>query len=503
MVLTLTIGGVAKTIQRGSLSISQTANGRTTASFSVLSAEGSYRPALDAEVIIEDDGTRIFGGLIDRPRERGPLNGAHTAIVTAVSAVDFHAYAERRYVNETLAAGTLKAKLTTLVSTYLAAYGVTLDAGQVVGPSLPALTYEYRQLTDVLNELATLTADAGEPYVWRISPLKVLRLYQPSTTAAPFDILTNTPAQVTGDIEVETHREHYANKIILKVPPKSEAGHVETFTGNGVTSTFTLQYTPTKLYGHILVATGGGETLGVTGDSPVQWTYDTVTNTITRTAGVPPNGEVYTLYFDGVYSGQATASDAAEIAAHGLWERVVTVESVPSNTTAQALADGYLATSIYATQTVKYRTLDAGLAPGQTQTITVPRRNLAATAIITDVVTRDYGKNRLDRTVTAIVDNAKTNLGRGWRDVYKLWAGDQSGGSSATGTGAGSPTKGGPGAPFTAVQFNDSGVFGGDAAFIYYKNQNSIVCGGGGSSITAFLYESCQVFGYDTHIADP
>jgi hypothetical protein len=501
----LTIGGTTKQFRAGTFHLTQTANGRSTLAFTVESTDGSYRPAQDAEVIVTEDGTRIFGGLLDQPREKGLVAGANAAIATAISAVDFNHYAERRYVNETLAAGTLKSMLTTLVTTYLSAYGVTLDAGQVNGPTLPEMVFKYRRVDDALSDLITLTADFGQPYVWRIDPFKVLKAHQPSTTAAPFNVVgTSLPiANVVGDIEIDSVRDkRYANKVIVTVPPKSEFGRQESFTGNGTQGPFTLQYTPTKLYGHILVQSGGAETLGNAGESPIQWSYDSVTNSISREAGATTNGEVYTLYFDGFYAGVGIASDAAEIAARGIWEKVIVVENVPSDTTAQAIADGELAKSIYVTQKVTYRTDTAGILPGQTQTINVPRRNINATAVISDVVIQDVGKNLLRRTVTAMTDGAQTNIGRGYRDVVKQWSSDKTGtgvGSVSTGTGGSAATA--PGSPFTSVQFNREGAFGGDAQFTFDEYSDSIVCGGGGSSITATNAVSCQVFGHDNHIA--
>lgn len=123
MALVLTIAAVTKTLRAGTLHISQTANGRATASFNIVSDDASYRPALNAEVILTENGTPIFGGLIERATEVGVLDGALVGIVTRVSAVDYHTYTDRRLVVLTIAAGTLKAALTTLTSTYLATYG--------------------------------------------------------------------------------------------------------------------------------------------------------------------------------------------------------------------------------------------------------------------------------------------------------------------------------------------------------------------------------------------
>jgi hypothetical protein len=481
-------------------------NGRTTAGFSLVSFDGSYRPAMDAEVIIEEDSDRVFGGLIERVTERGFHGGAKPAIETLVSAGDFTAYTDRRYVNETIPAGSLKAALI-VVTTYLAGYGVTLDAGQATGPTLPELVYAYRPLTEVLNELSTLTAQFGEQFAWTIDSFKVLSMRQPSTVPASFNLIGNLLPDVLGDIEVEPKRDHFANRVIVKVPAKSEENHEETFTGDGSTTVFPLQFVPTSTRGYVTYDTTQYETLNLTGDAdPAMWTLDPGTNTITRNIGAPALGAPISIIFTGTFEGLGQADDlpsqAAPPAGVGLWEKVVVVDSVPTDATAQSLADAYLAQALTATQSVRYKTFAAGLVPGQTQTLTIPARNLSGVGVITDVVTRD-NQNTLIREVALDV-SAETNLGRrGWRDVYKDWLGDKAGETSGVSAGDGGVHSVGPGGPNRAVQFNDAGRFGGDADFIYYKTENSVVGGGGGSAITATGgFESCQVWGYDNHITD-
>lgn len=500
MALVLTIAAVTKQWKSGSLTISQTANGRATASFSVVSADESYRPAIDAEVLFIEDGTRIFGGLIDRPRERGIVVGVD-GIVTSVNVVDFNVYTEWRYVNETIPAGTLKAALTTLVNNYLDDYGVTLHGSQVDGPTLPELTYEYRQLSDVLNELVTLTADSGQPYVWSIDPFKVLRMYQPSTTSAPFNITSDNPPELFGDIEVESSRDGYANRIIVRVPTKTEFDRRETFTGDGVTTTFQLQYTVLKHYGHILVGSGGGETFGLAADGG-QWTLDPDANTITRNVGPTVNGETYILQFDGSYTGLGIAEDAGEIASVGLRERVIQIENVPTDTTAQAIADGELAKRLIVAKRAQYKTFETGLKPGQSQTINLPRRNINVTAVLSDVVIRDLADTRIMRTVTAVVDNAQTNVGSGWRDTIKQWSNDKSGSSAALAvSSSGTPTNAAPGGIEGSVQYRKSNAFGGSVDFIFDEDTNSLTMGTS-CTITAVNPDSCMALGYDCHVTD-
>lgn len=475
----ITIGGVSKDLQRGTLEIRKTANQRGTASFEIASTDGSYRPALDAEVVITIDGTRVFGGLVDRPSERGVFRGGpNSSIKTKVNCYDFNHYAERRFVEGTIAAGSLKSKLQSLVAEYLAVFGVSLDAGQVDGPSLPEQKFNFVRLSDVFSELVALTADFGQPYAWRIDDFKVLRFFQPSTTSAPFNLDADAE-QVEGDVQVETTRDHYANRVFLKVPAKQQNGRIESFTGDGSTSTFPLQYTPTKLYGHILSpSTGGGETLGGEMDGG-QWTYDPASNAITRNLGAPPVGNVFDLYFDGIFEGTETAEDPSAVTSP--WEKVVVVEEVPEGTTAQALADGYLAAALPPTRRVKYRTRTSGLLPGQSQAVTIPKRGLSDTLVITDVVIKDYLKTEITYDITAVFDS-ETNLDRGWQDLYKVWRGDKLGAGtqapSTVSTGAGGVnTSLGAAPPLQSFQFNRNYRFGGRIEALYHEQSATAMFG--------------------------
>jgi hypothetical protein len=507
MTFALTIGGTPKKLQAGSLSIRKVANGRSTASFQLDSNNRSYRPPIDAAVTMSVNGVPLVGGLIDRPAEAGLLRGSRPGIRTTVNVVDFTAYTEWRYVNETFPAQTLKQRLLAIVTNYLGDYGVTLHGSQVNGPTLPSMGYEDVLVFEVLNDTVKLTADSGQPFVWKLSDTKVLRGFQPSTQLAPFNLVgDNLTPYVIGDVEVEPSNDGKANKVVVKVAPKSQDGRTESFLYGTDPYPFVLQYTPTKLYGHILlgispIGSGGGELLGPVGTVPTQWEYDAITNSMTRTAGAPTVGETYTLYFDGVFNGRWEATDPSWTSTPASRrQKVLTIESIPDGTTGQALADNELAKSLTGPIFVKYTTWQNGLEPGQQQTINIPARNVNADGVITEVVIRDQF-DHLEYSVTVVVDDAQTNLDRMWENVYRIWAGDKSGGSGVTTVGAGGVSSGGPAAPFQSVQFNNTGAFGGDEAFTFNKEGKTLV-GGELSSITAIAAEAGIVFGYDCHVAD-
>ena len=521
MAFALTIGGVTQTMQGGSLHVSRTANGQNTFSCNILWETGGTRPTLGADVVLTQDGTAIYGGLLDSFTEQGIDNTLSTvAAIIGINVVDYNLYAQRRFVRKTLtaslAAGTLKSQLTTLVATYLATFGVTLDPAQVDGPSMPSFTFDKPvRLDDFFNQLATTTANAGDIYSWEIDASKVFRMFDPSTRSAPFDISGAPPyADIINDVVVEDTLGDFANRIIIDVDAVSEDGHVETFIGDGVTSTFPLTYTLTKGYGIIhrfVTSTGavsGGETFGTkdvdfdADGNPTQWWYDPATNTITRNIGASESGYTYKLTFDGTYDPSWSAEDAASIASVGLWEKVITLSSLPPDTTGQALADAYLAKALVPTATVKYPTLVNGFAPGQSQNITIAARNISGRAVVTEIETTDVG-DQLHHDITLTIDLARTNLDRAWRDVWKKMFTDNGGaGGGGASVGAAGPSSLGPAPPDDSVQYNNGdGKFGGKSTFTFKKDQNSVICGDA-SSITATSFDSCQVFGNNCHIAD-
>lgn len=222
------IGGFDRLIDPG-WEVTRAANNRAALRASILSEDGSYRPALDEEVTIQyplpagegggmgpfllfggnpGGGVEIeFAGFITGLEEAGLKDNVDYPIRTSIQAADYNALSERRHVSETLPAGTLKSMLQVIVG-YLP--GIALDGAQVDGPMLSGQKFEDVKVKDVLD---ALTTQAGG-YVWEINDLKLLRAYQPGTFPAPFNIDANTKT-VTG-VRVTPTREGYANRVIVR-----------------------------------------------------------------------------------------------------------------------------------------------------------------------------------------------------------------------------------------------------------------------------------------------
>lgn len=191
------------------------------------------------------------------------------------------------------------------------------------------------------------------------------------------------------------------------------------------------------------------------------------------------------------------AENFTESALRGHRDAYFVLSDIPAQSDAQAFVDAEVAWRSIPKRVVRYQTFYSGLQPGMSQVISVPSRNVDETGVITEIVTRDFGWDRLIREVTVTVDASLTNLGRTFGDVYRTWARDDVGTAS---TGQVQSTTLSPALPDKSVQFNDAGKFGGDAAFIYYKDSNSLAMGGGGTAVTAAAHESCGAFGYNVQV---
>jgi hypothetical protein len=130
------------------------------------------------------------------------------------------------------------------------------------------------------------------------------------------------------------------------------------------------------------------------------------------------------------YLPQRIYDDATEIAAHGVWQKVVEVPAETLSAGVDALGAAYLAQSLPITKRVTYTTQTDGLRPGQLQTITLPFRNLDHTFLITDIDVSDVGPDLLQYAVTAIEGSVYRP---GWRQV--LQAAFAGGGSASLAAG--------------------------------------------------------------------
>lgn len=403
------------------------------------------RFSLGQTVTVTENGVRVFGGYVTGVRERGLCGPNTDDLVVEIQATSYELNAQRRVITTEFSAGSpadsLSDALASLVTDYFGVVGVSLHPSQATGPDLPYLSFQ-RARGDAL--IRTIAESLG--YLWSIDYQNQLRAWLPGDIAAPDDYDEDVnPELLTGDIEVEKHLQNgYANRVILVGAPIAVPDYVDLFTGDGVTDTFDLTYDVVSTYGYV-VNNGIAETLRETSGAfgSADWVVDRVARTITRDAGAPANGKPISITYNGLFVPSATAEDAGEIAALGLYEHLEEVTSVPENLSAQQYADAILAQKIASKdEIVIVKTRRLGFHPGQTMAMTSPTRELTGTYLLTQVDTgAEVDGVRLIRSITAT--KSQNNL-HDWRKVLQQWSQNTSttssvvsGGSTTQGQGLG------------------------------------------------------------------
>lgn len=428
MSVTITIGGTTYAIRNGSTMINEVANGKSTLDCIVDTTTGTFRPAIGQEIVVTENSTIIFGGIITEPAESSMTDsGAQNPYwQTTIHAEDYSLYATRRFVTGSRNTELLKTRLTWLINNYLDDYGVSMHPGQQDGPVLNPIVYEDRRTDDVLNELAVLSTTLSGTYMWQIDTSKRLLVELSSVLTAPFNV-TDSDQNAIGDITVEPIQSDYANKIILRA---GSGVHdvTDTFTGDGATSKFALTMPFVSNVFGFIYNNAVAETFAVQGtgfDNAVYWLYDPSDNTINRVAGAGPPANTNPISI--TYQAQfpiRIVSDAGAAAADVV-ERVLEEPDVFNKTTAQSLADAYL--DIYNQQfsQIRYTTTQIGIHPGMSQTVTKANRNINSSCLVTEVTTRHIDGPHWIREVILTVGTVFSTHGGTWRDTIKQWNGSE------------------------------------------------------------------------------
>ena len=180
--ITLTIDSIDKTniINWKSLNIKNVLTTQVdTCKFTTKGYEGhQYIPEVGREVIITHSGTRIFGGVIVRRKQRTDANVMN---VYDVDCVDFTRLLDGKLVNQTYQDTTVDAIIADIISTYTTGFTTV----NVNNPTQVAfVAFRYQNVSACLKALADLTK-----YQWYVDYTKDVHMFAKGDEIAPRDII--------------------------------------------------------------------------------------------------------------------------------------------------------------------------------------------------------------------------------------------------------------------------------------------------------------------------
>jgi hypothetical protein len=411
----------------------------------VVRAGTSYRPTVGQLVRIQDDSVDVFFGTVYEVEEAPVVDFQHNHF--HVKAVGLEYYASVVPINNIIPAGTLKSQVQYLAA-YIVSHGVGFDSGMATGPTNPAIAAPWKSIAEGLD---LVMAAAGAEWAWSVNTNGQLTAAENAVTAAPF-ALTSTNSRIRA-LRTKQTKAGYANSVWI-VYGEGQEPATQSWTGDGVLTTFSLNYTPVGIPATV-VENGATLPVGlVGGDTAPVWNYNATLNRLERTGGALPNGQVLTWTGTAQFPAALYVSDSTGIGLYAEHSVVLQHPTIYDYDAALAIGTGELARRTGIVRQLTADTFFAGLLPGQAVTVTATAYDLSAVAFlitslrVRHVLKKPNGQHLFRYSIAGVEGNA-TRLN--WRDYFAAKptsAGTGASGSIGTGGTGGSPTVTITGAPF-------------------------------------------------------
>jgi concanavalin A-like lectin/glucanase superfamily protein len=411
-----------------------------------------YRPALGDTLSVAYGAIAVWAGEIDDTDE-GPFENAEmdTGVKTDLTVQDWHALPERIDFVGTIAAGTsLRTAFATILVAGLDVFGIGLDAAAFGSlPNGPNLTTDVTcdgSVLDAFNKLQALTG-----YIWRIDPVKVLKVREPGFESCGFSLAdADTSPGVIGAVRVRRRRTtNYVNRVRLTCGPSGPGDPItQTWNGDGVSTSFALDglnVPASNVPPGVVVVDGVPYPLWPvpTGFADaITWDYATAGGTITFTgtsAAVATGATHIVLIYTPMFPFVVTYEDPVDVlmppAGHGPYTLRATAAEILNYAEGLAAAQALVRIGVSEPIEVTVRTDKGPAYPGQSIALSFAERGVAGTFMVTGCTMELAVDGCLEYALTC-VDG--TEAGESWLDFFKGRSASSGGGTIAvTSSGSG------------------------------------------------------------------
>ncbi len=410
------INGVDRSdyIGEGSIRVSSTTNSRSTAAFCLIN-DGSrphFVPAIDDEVIIYDQTTRVFAGTIESFDDHAYYG--RLPDLFEVKCTDYGVLCDRRIANFFFTyawAANAYTIISGLVYRFLDGTGITFvpPTPVGVGPAytigfMPGITAPAITVSEFLNNICKRIN-----YDWRIDYWKNLHIFPKESgyTPAPF-ALDDTLGNHT-ELHVVSTRGQYRNRQGVKssrigldiwtdIFPRDFYWFSQVWTPG---QTIFIWPTTFPLFAKPIISLNGVEQLvgemlpGDVLDEPEAtfWFRKNTTGIYKAGSWIDPTANTIEVKYPSILPPVVWMQDDAEIALRGKFEAVEDGKGVVSYNDALQLAAGMLARGKVIPINATWKTMRSGLEPGQSITIQSTYPAIDSSILIESVDLDEVGKS--------------------------------------------------------------------------------------------------------------
>lgn len=390
------IDGVDKStlVDFGTLKTSDQINAAAdTCSFSIKEyGSQTFRPDVNAEIIVNVDSTRRFGGVIVDVEQA--LEG-HSVISHRINCKDWTQHLDRENVTERYEGNTVQEIILDLIDRYADHYGFTGNGVQGSTLDVASIAFGEITLSECFNKLARLTG-----YSWYVDNFKDVHFFAKNDEDAPFDLATNSDNFIFDSLVIKSDLAQIRNRVKIRGGDARGSVRTKKWAGDAESDIFSTDHKFAEL--PTVKVDGVSKTVGVdflNEDTDYECMWNFQQKYIRFTAGnVPPAPtapDITNIDITGIPLRPIIVQkqDNDSIIKYGLYEFVKYNDSLKTNDEALQFAQTEL--DIYAGK-IKgghFQTYTGGLKSGQTMNINIPERGVNEDFLIQGVTFHQISKD--------------------------------------------------------------------------------------------------------------
>jgi hypothetical protein len=369
-------------------------------------ADADWFPAVNDEIIINDDGERIFGGAITSISKKATVVNQ---LELSVECTDFSFYLDRRLILERFRNRTINFIFNFLLDKY-DTDGFTMNNVMGGDQSIGSISFNRITLSEAIQKLADSIG-----YSWYVDYNKDIHFFPKNAEPAPFELTDTSNNFIWDSLEITENISQIRNAVFVEGGEERGNERTEEFTASGDTDERTY-YRLAHKFAETPTVTVNGTPVDVgaeflTDDSTVdaQWSFQEKYIRFTE-GNIPALNDDIVVVGIPLFPVIVRVQSPPSIAEFGEWEFVVRDNSIRSRDEGLDRARAELESYKRGLNEGKFRTYTAGLRAGQVITINSDIRGINEQFLIQRVTystrTQDSGEYNVQlatlRTVTLI-----------------------------------------------------------------------------------------------------
>jgi hypothetical protein len=368
-------------------------------------ADSVWQPEVDDEIIVNDNGTRIFGGAITSITKRTEVVNY---IDYQIECTDWSFYLDRRLVLERFRNRTIDYIIDFLLDKY-DTDGFTMN--NVFGEqTIGSISFNRITISEAIQKLADATG-----FSWYVDYHKDIHFFPKNAQPAPFNLTDTSNNFIWNSLEVENNITQIRNAVFVEGGEERGNERTEEFVATGSSEDRRYYRLANKFAETPVVevnstpVTVGVEFLDNDALFQAQWSFQEKYIRFTD-GNIPAVNDDVTVEGIPLFPVVVRVQEPSSIAEFGLWEFVIRDSSIQSRDEALDRAQAELQAYVRGLTEATFNTYTPGLQAGQVIHINSPIRGVDESFLIQQVTyqtrTQDQGEYLVRlatlRTVTLV-----------------------------------------------------------------------------------------------------